>query len=308
MELSLEAYRNVVRNIGNRTDIATLCRVSKGFQYVAERALYNTLYMRSPHDAISLCETLAGQPRLSSLVDALTINLADDEDESEDEEGEEEEPSHLPEEYWSSIARALECTTRLRYLNIHINTNSVTSTAWILKNCTFHLRSFHCDLDWDHHLVTFLNMQSDLDDLYLIDYKENNSDVSPTVASAPSISLDTHSLPKLSTLECTFAEAAIALVPGRPITHLKTCFSRSDLQEKRAEKSLLFAKINLSTRPLRSLDIADSSYSEKFSTELLTTIASTPRTNTDLRYLGTLVLPIGGKEVGCFPSIWISPC
>lgn len=308
MELSLEAYRTIVKNVGNRADIATLCRVSKGFQYVAERSLYNTLYMRNAHDTISLCDTLFKQPRLSALVDALTIYLSDaEEDDSDDEDvkGGQKEASEtsLPESYWVSIARALANTTRLRYLNIHVHINTNTATAWIFADCTFQLRSFHCDLGWDHHLVTFLNKQVDLDDLYIIDYNDLNPETPTptTVAPAPSDSqsllLDTHALPKLSTLECTFAEAAVALVPGRPVTRLKTCFSRSEVNEKRAEMSQLLAKIKLSTAPLRSLDIADSSYNETFSTNLLRCITNSAATTQNLRYIGTLVLPIGGQEV-----------
>ncbi|KAF5374116.1 hypothetical protein D9615_008870 [Tricholomella constricta] len=306
MELTLEAYRNIVKHLGNRADIATLCRVSKGFQYVCERALYNTLYMRDVRDTISLCTTLAGQPRLSVLVDALTIYLSDDENDS-DEDGDRSaasntEPLPLPDAYWPSIANALQKTTRLRYLNIHINNNSDKGTAWIFDKSTFRLRRFHCDLDWDHHLVAFLNTQTDLDDLYIIDYNEAGSATptnivpSPLPSPSPSLLLDTHALPNLSTLECTFSEAAIAIVPGRPITHLKTCFSRSELSEKRAEMALLFDKIKLSTRPLRSLDIADSTYSETFSMELLSYIVRTSATTSELRYVGTLVLPILGKE------------
>ncbi|RDB15185.1 hypothetical protein Hypma_004818 [Hypsizygus marmoreus] len=303
MDLTLEAYRNIVKNLGNRADIATLCRVSKGFQYVGERALYNTLYMRDIQGTISLCATIARQPRLSVLVEALTIYLSDDQHESdgETEDGQLRGGSEisLPEGYWTSISSALEKTTRLRYLNIHVNNNSDKATAWIFNKCTFRLKRFHCDLDWDRNLVAFLNTQVDLDDLYIIDYNEIGA-ATPTTTMpttpTPSLTLDAQSLPNLTTLECTFSEAAIAIVPGRPITHLKTCFSRSELSEKRAEMTLLFSKLKLSTRPIRSLDIADSSYSEAFSMELLSYIVRTSATTDDLHYIGTLVLPIMGKE------------
>ncbi|KAG6846451.1 hypothetical protein H0H93_013890 [Arthromyces matolae] len=89
----------------------------------------------------------------------------------------------------------------------------------------------------------------------------------------------------------------MAIVPGRPISHLKTCFSRSEITEKREEMALLFSKIKSSTRPLRSLDIADSKYSETFSMELLDCIVHHTATSSELRYIGTLVLPIMGKEL-----------
>ncbi|TFK68824.1 hypothetical protein BDN72DRAFT_768746 [Pluteus cervinus] len=301
MELSLEAYRNIVKNVGSRADIVTLCRVSKGFQNVAERALYNTLYVRHDQDTVALCHTLTNTPRLSVLVDALTIDLTNEVDSSEDESDSHERVS-LPEGYWDLVAGALQHTTQLHFFTIDVDNAFDSSTAWILNNCTFQLKNFHCGLDWDHHLVTFLNTQIELHDLYIIDYNDSRpetpttSNVASSSMPSPSLTIDSHSLPNLSTLHCTFSEAAVALVPGRPITHLKTCFSRSKLEDKREEMATLFSKIGESTKPLLSLDIADSSYTDSFSMELLNVTVNTPKTTTHLRHLGTLVLPINGKE------------
>ncbi|KAK7045773.1 hypothetical protein VNI00_007174 [Paramarasmius palmivorus] len=354
MELSLEAYRNIVKNVRSRADIATLCRVSKGFQYVAERALYNTLYMHDVGTTMALCSTLAQQPRVSCLVEALTISLSvtsgeedsDEEVEKAEEKDEEEEESEelalalamslgsqlesdpgptsstgdpstagpvagdLPAEYWPSISRALQKTVALKHLNILVNGPFDTSNTWIFEGCTFHLQGFHCDLDWNDHLVNFLRTQTNLHDLYLIDFNESQESATATsTVVPPSIPIHntptntntsmidtTQFLPNLSKLECTFSEAALSLVPNRPVTHLKTCFSRTDMTEKRAELYLLFSKIRRSTRRLRSLDIADSSYTEAFSMEMLRTVVATAATSAELRYLGTVVLPIGGQQ------------
>jgi len=316
MELSLEACRQIVEYTGRRADVCSLCRVSKRFQYVAERALYNTLYMRHPDATISLCDTLARRPRLSSLVEAFTIYLYEEDDQDHRDQEEDEEDSRsdgadakgaqspLPERYWPSVARALRSTHHLLYLNIHINSSENTSASWILNDCTFQLRTFHCDFQWDQALVSFLNDQRRLADLYIVDYSDldANTSVSPT----PSHRMDASSLPNLSTLECTFTEAAGALVPGRPVTRLKTCFSASGMSEKRAELSGLFSKISLSTRPFRALDIADSSYTEEFCMELLRAIVFAHAAAGELHYLGTLVLPIGGRQVRVVPSPEIS--
>ncbi|KAG7444065.1 uncharacterized protein BT62DRAFT_249998 [Guyanagaster necrorhizus] len=296
MYLSLEAYRNIVKNVGSRADIAALCRVSKGFQYAAERALYNTLYMQDIGTTMLLCATLTEQPRVAACVDALTLHAgASSEDESEEEGEEVPHVEELPEGYWPTISLAFRKLSRLRYLNIHIGRGVPSSNTWILDDCPFHLRSFHCDLDWDAHLVKFLENQQDLDDLYIIDYKDSLMDAS--VAPPTTISpLSANSLPNLATLECTFTEAAAALAPRRPLIRLKTCFSRSDPDAKRVEMTTLFAKIQLSTAELRSLDIADSTYEEPFSVELLSTIVGMSRTARQLRYLGTLALPVAGRE------------
>jgi len=58
----------------------------------------------------------------------------------------------------------------------------------------------------------------------------------------------------------------------------------------------LFNKISLSTNPIRSLDIADESYNEDFSLELLAAVIRYLPTVSHLRYLGTLVLPVDGQK------------
>ncbi|KAF8959172.1 hypothetical protein BDZ97DRAFT_1906272 [Flammula alnicola] len=299
MDLTLEAYRNIVKNVGSRADIATLCGVSKGFRHVAERALYNTLFMRNDEETTILCNTLANSPRLSAHVDALTIFLSEDDNtsDSEDEEDGDDEPPKPPDMDWLPVARALGETTRLRYLNVHINNGSTTTVAWVLDKSTFQLRKFHCDFDWDHHLAAFLDRQTEVEDLYILDYRDHEDADTPAVEPLPRpLRLGSQSIPKLSTLECTFSEAAMAIVPGRPVTHLKTCFSRTDMSAKREEMYDLLSKLRLSTRPLRSLDLADSSYTDTFSTKLLAAIANTRSLMTELRHLGTLVLPIDGRE------------
>ncbi|KAJ7225079.1 hypothetical protein C8J57DRAFT_1390148 [Mycena rebaudengoi] len=102
-------------------------------------------------------------------------------------------------------------------------------------------------------------------------------------------------LPALSVFECTFFEAAVAFIPGRALTRLKTCFSRPDTTGKRLELIALGA-LRLSSSTIRALDIADASYTESGSMELLHKIAHIHRIADQLRYLGTLVLPIGGRR------------
>lgn len=309
MRLTLEAYRNIVKNVGSRADIATLCRVSKGFRHVAERALYNTLFLRNDEMSTALVHTLANSSSLAAYVDALTIFLSEDVDDSDSEDEEQElterDTGDVSYTYWLSVRGALDQTIALRYLNIHIGNGFSTSVAWILRDCRFQLRRFHCDVDWDSDLITFLISQKLLEDLYILDYRDDSnlliSTTQPnTEASTPSLmppSTSLPSLPCLTTLECTFSEAAIALVPERPITHLKTCFSRNELDSKRDEMYDLLAKLELSTCPLQSIDLADSNYTERFSSELLVAIVNTRRLMSDLRYLGTLVLPVHGGEV-----------
>ena len=102
MELSQEAHHLIVRHVRSRQDLVTLSIVSRRFQKEAERALYDTLYLRGFEHTIAMCRLLASTPRLSSLVAALTIFVAD-----VDSSDSEEEASPIPDDYWEAVAAAL---------------------------------------------------------------------------------------------------------------------------------------------------------------------------------------------------------
>ncbi|KAA1472287.1 hypothetical protein DENSPDRAFT_777801 [Dentipellis sp. KUC8613] len=286
MELYPEAYFLIVRYVDNRTDLCSLAQVSSSFRAAAERALYNTIQLSDPSKTRTVCRLFSSQPRISALVRALSIVLREDVDDQQD------EPS-LPPDYWDCIARALQQTKRLRHLNIHIDGSWDSVTAWVLRECSFQLYTFHCDLAWDPDLIRFLSTQSSLSDLYIADFNEDTPDnIMITTGSLRQAS----SMPILSFLECTFTEAVGAFAPGRPLTHVKTCFSRSEPNAKRAEMAILISNLRLATKPLQSLDVADSSYTGRFSLEFLTHVVGAFSDNLSLRYLGALALPVNGKE------------
>ncbi|OSC98220.1 hypothetical protein PYCCODRAFT_1471276 [Trametes coccinea BRFM310] len=265
----------------SKPTLVSLCTVSKQFHAAAERALYNTLQLKGHDLTISVCRLLARTPRLSSLVVALSVY--DQDDESDDASVAESDPSSV---YWEALAGALNSTTRLRFLSFYFSSGQ-PETAWVLDGCTFQLRTFHCDLVWDEHLQSFLATQSRLSDLYLADYQ--SLAITPTISSSSF-------LPRLSVLECTFSEAAVALVPDRPVCRLKTCFTHSKLEDKRTELDILVASLRQSKKRLRSLDIADSSYDASFSLELLRRVTDDSALCSELRYIGTLVLPVVGQQ------------
>lgn len=298
MDLSREAHQLIVHHVGNKSDLCSLARVSKSFQRAAERALYNTIYLRDPATTITICSTLAIRDRLALLVDAVSIFASgadgeDDDDDDDDDDGEDADEG-LPENYWRILAAALRRTNRLRFLNIYANGDAAHS--WILRDCNFQLRTFHCDLHWDADLIVFLGTQRHLHDLYLADYSNTPSETTVDwearaykhTSATPS--LDSTSLPSLSTFECSFTEAVSLLAPGRPLRRIKTCFSREDTQGKTAELGQLLRDLRRSTRRISCLDLADSSYTEDFS---LTVLGEVSTQLPGLRYLGTLVLPVG---------------
>jgi len=313
MALSMEARNLTVRHTGSRTDTCTLARVCKDFQVVAEHTLYNTLYLSGINATIFLCNVLVNQPHAAGYVEALTVAMKNDEASSE-----EEVSPHFPEEYWRSVGAGLRSVRRLLHLTIHVDFIGNSSHAWILEGCQFRLWTFRCDLTWDDHLVGFLNDQEELEDLYILDFPYP-ADVDPqaTLAEPPpplspppppvrrvvSPVPRTGSLLKLSILEYPTTDAVSVLVPHRPITQVKTCFATSEIETKRRELTTLFVNLRLSTRPLLSLDLGDSSYDADCSLNFLRHCVSANGTMDNVRYLGTLVLPVDGREVWTFSII-----
>jgi len=113
----------------------------------------------------------------------------------------------------------------------------------------------------------------------------------------------TGSLPELSILECPTTDGVSVLVLHRPITRVKTCFATSEVEKKRRELTTLFFNLRLSTRLLLSLDSGDSSYDANCSLNFLRHCVSANRTTDNVRYLGTLALPVDGREVWIFSII-----
>ena len=276
----------------SKSTLVALCTVSKQFQTAAERAIYNTLYLKGHDETLSVCDVLRRTPRVAMLVIALSIYGQDNDDSDDD-------SAFQPQrEYWEALNQALTRTTRLHFLNLYFNSGDPPHQAWILNGCTFQLRKFRCDLIWDDHLATFLSTQASLSDLFIADFQNSTTEMAPPInPSNPTF------LPKLCVLECTFAEAAISLVPDRPVCRVKTCFTHSKLEEKREELRSVASALRRSKKRLRALDIADSSYTPEFTLELLATVTSDTLLCTHLRYIGTLVLPVDGRQVGQDTSI-----
>jgi hypothetical protein len=92
--------------------------------------------------------------------------------------------------------------------------------------------------------VSFLSTQHGLSDLHISDFDE---DLAENLSMSTHSLRQAHTLPSLSTLDRTFTGAVGVLVPGRPVTYVKTCLSSSNLEARRVELALLlgrFAALN----------------------------------------------------------------
>jgi hypothetical protein len=122
-------------------------------------------WTRASSNTILLCRVLAEQPRRSRLVTALAIYLDEGGQGDNKCNPQEQEPSSsLSHYFWTSISCALRNTTSLRLLRVYLNGGIPTSYARTLDGCSFQLHTFHCDLAWDVHLISFLITQRELTD------------------------------------------------------------------------------------------------------------------------------------------------
>ncbi|KAJ7059669.1 hypothetical protein C8F01DRAFT_217628 [Mycena amicta] len=321
--LSPESYRAIARLAPRRRDLATLCLVSRAFSRAALPIMYNTLSVNDAEGGARVCETLVASKDVARLVRAITVQVwprpspgkaraVEEIDESDSEaEEEDDEASHYrndPDtdaEFWTLIAHSLVNTTRLRHLVIDIpspNSDGV-ECAWALggTQCAFRLHTFHCDFDWDANLVAFLDTQDELYDLYVRDFR----DLTLLALSPASASTSPPLLPALTTLECTFSEAAVLLAPGRPLSRLKTAFSTPPhLANREPELRLLVSALRRCSAPLHALDVGDApvpgatAEAEAASMQLLQRVAHARAMTMahELRYFGTLILPVGGRK------------
>ena len=305
MELPPQVYSSIVRHFEKRADLCTLCLVSRSFQAAAERELYRSLDVREPFTTTILCNVLSETPRLSQLVVEFTISLNEEGLQDSGINHQTHDILSLPSDYLASVSGALHQTTNLRLLHVHLSRGIPLKYAWILVDCSFRLHTFHCDFSWDAHLVSFLSTQHLLSELHISDF---NEDIPENVSINARSLRQARTIPYLSTLNCTFTGVVGTLVPGRPVTHVKTCFSSTGLEAKRVELALLLANLRLSTKPLRSLLVADESYTTTFSLEFLPSLVKTFGPRPQLRFVGPLVLPVDGRQVSMILSIAATSC
>ncbi|KAJ7205745.1 hypothetical protein GGX14DRAFT_644261 [Mycena pura] len=312
VSVSPEAFREIVRNVARRCDIAALCGVCSGFRRAAEPALYNTLAVGDADPRV--CATLAGSPRIAALVVAFTVQLQQPQQLRASTSGSESVSSAsrgssisrvASPGYWRAVAAALRNMTRLRHLRIDLAdlADGAAARAWVLQGCAFQLQTFHCDFEWDAALCAFLATQEQLHDLYLREYQEcpgtATDDDTAALLLASSLA---PSLPSLSILECTFSEAAVALAPGRPLSRLKTCFGEpAGAPARDAELRALVGALarRHPATALLALDVGAydaPGTAEAGAAALLHRVAHTRAVARGLRYLGTLVLPVGGHK------------
>lgn len=185
--LPVELYRMIIQYLNSQHDLCTLARVSRAFQVEAERVLYHSVYLHHTIKTLWRCESLANQPRLALNVRKLSINV----------------DQYSP---FDSIARALNCCSRLRSLTLKGALWSDYSKVLDAVIST-EIREFACNTRGEAGVLRFLERQPDLVEVEFEAHAFDFEDVSPNAIR------NLHSFTGHLT-------TAAALVPGRPVRRL----------------------------------------------------------------------------------------
>jgi hypothetical protein len=238
------------------TDLLTCTRSSSSLAHIAQRHLFRNVSLGATTKNPLIVLLLARNPRLARCVRTFQIRL--------------EPRSPVFRSFYDVLATALENMTGLTSLELHLRSCSSS----VLRRATWNpdvlyprLRQFTCSLPFDANVVDFLSKAPNLDSLSL--------DHIPTPGDRPL----TPFIPSVVVPHLTqFAgpqHAALALVPGRPLTSIQ--LHDGDLTEDIAEtlagttSTLLFFSASTSSPPLPILRSIRNSMNELMFLRLMNT-------------------------------------
>lgn len=168
----------------SRSELPTLCRVSRSFRHHAADFLYRDI---SSPNILDVCTTLTRSPELAARVKHFEVSR----------------PSItrfiLDDSKFVLIRDALRCLSNLRSLSLRFPGRY----SWILEGCTFRIEHFFCSIACDDGLVRFLNGQPELTTIRL---------------SCPCIGLHIPAtcVPRLTKVQARISWL-VELIPGRSI-------------------------------------------------------------------------------------------
>ncbi|TCD65862.1 hypothetical protein EIP91_002124 [Steccherinum ochraceum] len=267
--LPLEICTRIVHHM-HPSDMPPLCRVNKGFQRVAERKLYSTLYLYDAQLAYrASLAIIANDGARGHYVKRLYFYQDPRRSSSR---------VPIPGQFWQTFQYALSTMTELRELLVNDPTGAST---WILDptKLKFQLHVAKLHLFWDEDMVAFLQTQSQLRHLQTMDIPES-SQILP---------LSTECLPALEYFDGPLLVAAEVLSCPN-LTHIRTTVDDGlfELIPQFVESAVI------SGTPLRSLHV--NIIPEPFLRTTLDALTSDPKWCGRMRHLGIIVMPWGDRS------------
>ena len=245
-----------------RSDLAALCLTCKSLQREAEAKLYEIVMSGNIQITFRACQSIISQPRLGPYVHSFCF-LPDSR----------RAPREIPEQFWTTLQRALSRMRSLEYLFLQ---DPTFASSWVLADIAhipFQLLEARLLFYWDAHLVKFLESQNKLKSLYTIDGPANN----------PTLHLEAGSLPELRTFDGPLPAAEHIVHVGPTLTHLQI------LLDNNSEADILafIPRLSRIASSLRALSILH--LPKGLSIDVFRSIT---KTCPQLRYIGTIPLPL----------------
>lgn len=242
----VELYASIVQHIWDKKTLATLARVSRAMQDVAEHELYHSILLH-PIETPALCKCIMTCRRLWSMIRKCDVFIQL-----------QYSNNGLPNE------KQIICTSRrllacLRYFcrlnDLHIQSilkGTRLALESSLNDCQFGLRTFHCCDPFDVDIQNFLLTQPNIEELVVPSSQFNSQYqcrrgeklITPNKATLPG-----QCLQKLTTIRVLTPSVLELLVSGRPITRVEVLFWDGNNIEK------MIANLALSTKPIKSLQV-----------------------------------------------------
>lgn len=160
VQLPPEVYSAIASYVTQR-DLLTLSHTSHAFQRAAEPRIYESVVLRDVHSAFIACHAITVRegtrgpyvkrfilyqdPR--RMLPRMNLNA-------------------VPPQFWLSVQQALKEMVNLEYVVIH---DPLVSQSWVLGHEDIHFQALELNLrlQWDSHLVAFLQTQTKLHALLL---------------------------------------------------------------------------------------------------------------------------------------------
>lgn len=241
-----------------RTDLTALCLTCKSLQHHAESKLYQVIMSANTHVTFRACQSILAQPRLGPLVRSFSF-LPDTR-------------RDIPAQFWSTLQRALSKMRALEHLFLQ---DPAFANGWVLgdiPHIPFQLVEARLLLDWDAHLVKFLESQNKLKSLHTIDGPNESA-----------FFLEAGSLSELRTFDGPLAAAHHIVHVGASLTHLQVVLDKnSELDVLAFIPSLV--RLASSLRALSILHLP-----EALAIDVLRSIT---KACPQLRHIGTIPLPL----------------
>ncbi|KAF8580636.1 hypothetical protein K439DRAFT_1636876 [Ramaria rubella] len=282
--LPLEICRHIVDHLHPMYDnptLAILARTSRSLHPIAERQLYNSLYLLGARLLYAVLQSFTSRPILASYPRQIYVRPS--------------ERERTPQNYWSQLSELLKVGGASLELLCIIGNDHDASYSWVLRSMRDahgNLAVLRCPFWWDTEIATFLESDG-ARGLTRLETGDIPGGAEGTQQVPSAITLHRDAAANLTIIEAP-PSALMLLVPGRPITHVRLRLGpATTLHTLPPVDHLLADCLARSTAPkgVIAVDVGDLTHAHRMETYSLELMELVPRFLPNLRFIGTVNYP-----------------